>query len=204
MNNYLARSSLSSDKALNDLFINAKMQVFNIPIVIPFKRKTFIHELQSITDSLKDEKLARDIMKEASKLPTAQEELSAFIMKSSRNSSTKIGHDLLYGSVGAIDHLEPFSHGGADSLENYAYTTNLMNSKRGNKTIEKWINENPDTAIGSQKCVDRLSELYRDGTLGKEGLTPWYIVHFAKRMEKLSGGKIKLDIGNLHQELLKK
>lgn len=201
MNNYLIRSSLSNDKALNDLFSNAKMQVFNIKMVIPFKRKTFIHELQSITDTLKDDKLARKIMKIASQLPTAQEKLSAFIMKSSRYSSTKIGHDLLCGSVGAIDHLEPFSHGGADALENYAFTTNLINSKRGNKTIERWLNENPDTAVGSQKCVDRLIELHRDGILEKEGLTPWYIIHFAQRMKKLSNGKIKLDLGVLPKEL---
>lgn len=201
MNNYLSRSALKSDKALNDLFLNAKKEVFNIPTVIPFKRKTFNHELQSITDTLKDEKLAREIMKIASTLPTAQEELSAFIMKSSRYSSVKIGHDLLYGAVGDIDHLIPFSHGGADSIENYAFTTNSINSKRGNKTIERWLKENPDTAYGSQKCVDRLLELYHNGIMEKEGLTPWYIINFAKRMYKLSNGKIKLDLGTLPKEL---
>ena len=201
MNNYLARSSLKNDKALLDLFENAKLQVLNAPIVIPFKRKTFIHELESITNTLKDKKLARELIKKASELPTAQEELSAFIMKSSRYSSVKIGHELLCGSVGAIDHLEPFSHGGADALENYAFTSNLMNSKRGNKTIDKWLKENPGTKEGSQKCIDRLLVLHREGILEKEGLTPWYIIHFAKRMEKLSDGKIKLDLGTLPQEL---
>lgn len=201
MSNYLSRSVLKSDKAINDLFLNAKKQVFNIPTVIPFKRKTFNHELQSITDTLKDEKLAREIMKIASTLPTAQEELSAFIMKSSRYSSTKIGHELLYGSVGAIDHLEPYSHGGADAMENYAFTSNIFNAKRGNKTIEKWIKQNPDTITGSQKCADRLIELYRDGTFDKEGLTPWYIINFAKRMNKLSNGKINLDLGTFPKEL---
>ena len=201
MNNYLSRSVLKNDKALQDLFEKAKLQVLNAPIVMPFKRKSFIHELESITETLQDQKLARELLKEAKKLPTAQEELSAFIMKSSRYSSTKIGHDLLYGSVGAIDHLEPYSHGGADALENYAFTTNLMNSKRGNKTIEKWLGENPETALGSQKSVDRLLELYREGILEKEGLTPWYIILFARRIEKLSGGKIILDLGTLPKEL---
>ena len=80
MSNYLMRSSLKDDKALNDLFMNAKMQVFNIKMVIPFKRKTFIHELQSITDTLKDQKLARKIMKVASQLPTAQERSQESVM----------------------------------------------------------------------------------------------------------------------------
>jgi len=201
MDNYFVRSVLRNDKSLQDLFKNAKFQVFNIPIVIPFKRKTFIHELESITNTLEDKKLARELIKEARTLPTAQEELSAFIMKSSRYSSTKIGHDLLYGSVGAIDHLVPYSLDGADTLENYAFTTNILNSKRGNKTIDRWIKENPDTITGSQKCVDRLLELYRDGILDKEGLTPWYIINFAKRIDKLSDGKIKLDLGTLPKEL---
>lgn len=216
MDNYFARSSLKEDKELKDLFVNAKKQVFNIPMVVPFKVKTFTHDLQSITDSLNDKKLAkedsirykklaREIMKKASKLPTAQEELSAFIMKSSRNSSVKIGYDLLNGSVGAIDHLEPFSHGGADSLENYAFTTNAMNSKRGDKVISRWVKENPQTYEGSQKCVDRLLELYYNGTFAKEELTPWYIVNFVRRMKKLSppDKPIILDMGNLLQEIKK-
>ena len=183
--------------------MSAKKQVLNIKTVIPFKVKTFTHDLQSITDTLKDKKLAREMMKKASELPTAQEELSAFIMKSSRNSSTKIGYDLLNGSVGAIDHLIPYSHGGADSLENYAFTTNAMNSKRGDKTIAQWLKENPATREGSQKCIDRLLELYRNGTFAKEELTPWYIIHFARRMKKLSPPEnpIILDLGTLPQEL---
>ena len=206
LENFLARSVLREDKGLNDLIQNAKMQVFNIKMVIPFKRKTFNHELSTITDTLKDRKLANEIIKKASELPTAQEELSAFIMKSSRYSSTKIGHDLLYGSAGTIDHLVPYSHGGADSIENYAYTTNALNSRRGNKTIERWLKENPQTREGSQKCVDRLLELYREGVFEKEGLTPWYILHFARRMKKLSpkDNPIELDLGTLPKELARK
>jgi hypothetical protein len=201
---YFMRSSLKDDKSLKDLLSDAKMQVFNIPMVIPFKRKTFKHELQSITDTLKDKKLAHEIMKEANKLPTAQEEVSAFVMKSSRYSPTKIGHDLLYGSVGDIDHLEPWSHGGADSLENYAFTTHASNNKRGNKTILKWLKENPQTIENSQKSIDRLINLYRMGIFGKEGLTPWYIINFARKMEKLASTKEKpvyFDLGILPQEL---
>ena len=204
IDNYFMRSSLKDDKSLKDLLSDAKMQVFNIPMVIPFKRKTFKHELQSITDTLKDKKLAHEIMKEANKLPTAQEEVSAFVMKSSRYSPTKIGHDLLYGSVGDIDHLEPWSHGGADSLENYAFTTHASNNKRGNKTILKWLKENPQTIENSQKSIDRLINLYRMGIFGKEGLTPWYIINFARKMEKLASTKEKpvhFDLGILPQEL---
>ena len=204
MDNYFLRSSLKHDKELKDLFANAKMQVFNIPSVVPFTRKTFLHELKSITDTLDDTKLARKIMKIASELPTAQEEVSAFIMKSSRNSSEKIGYDLLIGSVGTIDHLEPYSAGGADALENYAFTSTVMNSRRGNKKLSKWMKDNPLTYLGAQKSADRLLELYRNGVLEKEKFNPWYICNFARRMRKLSPEDAPLDIniGNLQQELI--
>ena len=78
-----------------------------------------------------------------------------------------------------------------------------MNSKRGNKTIARWIKENPATIYGSQKCIDRLLELHYKGILEKENFTPWYIIHFAQRMKNLSGDEtpIILDVGNLPKEL---
>ena len=203
MNNYFIHSILRNDKSLNDLFLNTKKQVFNIPTIIPFKRKSFIHDLRSIVDSLGDEKTSREFMKVASKLPTAQEELSAFIMKSSRYSSTKIGHDLIYGSVGAIDHLDPYSHGGADSIYNYGFTSNALNTKRGNTILTKWMLENPLTYTGTQKCVDKLIKLYYAGILEKEGLNPEYILAFARKMEKLSPKEkpLKINLGEFSKTL---
>ena len=203
IDNYFARSVLKGDKSLNDLLSDTKMQIFNIPMVIPFTRKTFIHELQTITDTLPNKKLAREMMKETSKLPTAQNEVSAFIMKSSRYSPAKIGHDLLYGSVGDIDHLEPWSLGGPDALENYAFTTHAPNEIRGNRVIPKWLKKNPQTIENSQKSIDRLIELYKEGVFTKEDFTPWYIINFARRMEKLAGKEYDLhfDLGTLPQEL---
>lgn len=206
MDNYFSRSVLKDDKSLKDLLSDAKMQIFNIPMVIPFARKTFRHELQTITDTLKDKKLAREFSRISKELPTAEQEISAFVMKSSNYSSVKIGHDLLYGSVGDIDHLEPWSHGGADSPENYAFTTHGSNEKRGNKVIPRWLKENPETIEGSQKSIDRLIELYRQGAFAKEEFSPWYIIIFARRMEKLAGKEYDLhfDLGVLPQELKRK
>ena len=192
MDKYFQRSNLKDNKELQDLFASVNEQLFNRPIKVPFKRKSFIHELQSITDTIEDTKLARKMVKEACKLPTAQEETSAFIMKMSRASATKIGHDLLYGSVGAIDHLDPYSKGGIDAIENYGFTSNAMNSKRGNTIMQKWIKQNPMTKIGSQKCVDKLFELEKQGILKKEGFSIWYTVAFAKKMRKLTKNEIDL------------
>ena len=74
---------------------------------------------------------------------------------------------------------------------------------RGNKLISTWMKLNPQTYQGAQKSIDRLIDLYHQGILKKEGLTPWYIVFFARKMEKLSpeDKKFKADLGNLLEEL---
>lgn len=189
MENLFSRSILSEDQELNELLESAKRQVFNIPTIIPFKRKSFIHELEAIVNTIPDKKHAHKMVTTARKLPTAQEEVSAFISKSYRNSSEKIGYDLFIGSKGAIDHIIVYSSKdgkGVDALDNYAFTTIGSNSQRGNDSMAVWMRKNPTTYIGSQKCVDRLIELKQDGTLAKEGLSPWYIYTFAQRMEKQS------------------
>ena len=199
MENHLSRSVLSKDKELVELIESAKNQIFNIKTIIPFKRKSFIHELESIVNTISDQKLAHKLITEARKLPTAQQEVSAFITKSYRNSSEKIGYDLLIGSVGAIDHITVKSKNGIDALENYAYTSIGSNSKRGNMHMTQWMRKNPATYEGSQKCVDKLIELKNNGILNKEGLSPWYIYTFAEKMEKLAPGEkpLKIDLSGL-------
>lgn len=188
MNNFWERSSLKNDKELSDLFTNAKMQILNIPTVIPFQRRSFIHELCTITDSLEDRKLAKEMEKKACELPTSQKEVSAFISKLSRSSSEKIGHDLLVGSVGTIEHLIPFANKkkGVDSIENYAFASSYMNSIRGHKPFAQWVKETPKTYVGAQKMVDKLIFLKKSGILKDELFLDWYLINFANKVFKLS------------------
>lgn len=181
-------SSLKNNSDLERLIAVTRAKIYKIPTNIPFNRKSFIYELQKITDSLKDQKLAHQIIKIARELPTSHESVSAFIVKFAHNSSEKIGYNLLCGSVGTIEHLEPYRYkkGANDTLGNYAITSAYMNSKRGDTNFALFLSKNPHIYEFAQKHVDRLIELHNNGTFRKVGLSKWYILNLAQKLEAMS------------------
>ena len=126
------------------------------------------------------------MIQQAVELPKSRENLSAFIVKAANCSSEKIGFDLIEGSTGSIEHLVPFASKGNDSLENYAISTAYYNSERGNRTMPQQLKQHPEIYQNAQKHINRLIELYNDGTFKKVGLTKWYITNLAKRLYRLS------------------
>ena len=195
----VAGSSLKNNQELMRLFAQTRSKIYNIPIVIPFNRKSFIYELQKITDKLEDTKLAHRIIQKATKLPTSHVNLSAFIMKCVEYSSDKIGYNMVAGSAGSIDHLIPFVKNGKDSLENYGISSAYYNSERAERSIEQQLIKFPKTYENCQKQVNRLIELSNNGTFKKIKLSPYYIVNFAKRMYDLSPheNRLILNLENL-------
>lgn len=179
-------SPLRNDKELNDLLTQTKLKLYNIPLVAPFSRKSFIHDLKKILNNVDNPKLVRELEKIASKLPTAKEEVSAFIMKSATNSSEKIGYDLIFNSVGTAEHILPSKHGGSDFIGNIALASFAANSERGHRHMDTQLRIYPETYDNCQKYVDRLIELYNDGTFAKLGISRQYITGFANKMYKMS------------------
>ncbi len=182
----IANSSLKNNQELMRLFAQTRSKIYNIPIVIPFNRKSFIYELQKITNKLEDTKLAHNIIQKAIKLPTSHENLSAFIMKCVEYSSDKIGYNLVAGSAGSIDHLIPHVKNGKDSLENYGISSAYYNSERAERSMTQQLRKHPKTYQNCQKQVDRLIELCNNGTFKKVKLSKHYIINFARRMFDLS------------------
>ncbi len=179
-------SSLKNNEELTKLITRTRSQIYDIPVVVNFNRKTFIYELQKILDTLEDKKLARRMIQQAVELPKSRENISAFIVKAANCSSEKIGFDLIEGSTGSIEHLIPFASKGNDSLENYAISTSYYNSERGNRTMPQQLKQHPEIYQNAQKHVNRLIELYNDGTFKKVGLSKWYIINLTKRLYRLS------------------
>lgn len=179
-------SSLKNNEELTKLISRARSQIYDVPVVVNFNRKTFIYELQKIVNTLDDKKLAKRMIQQAVELPKSRENISAFIVKAANCSSEKIGFDLIEGSTGSIEHLVPFASKGNDSLENYAISTAYYNSERGNRTMPQQLKQHPEIYQNAQKHINRLIELYNDGTFKKVGLTKWYITNLAKRLYRLS------------------
>lgn len=192
-------SSLKDNEELKNLIIQTRSKIFNIPIVSNFNRKTFIYELQKITSTLQDKTLAKEMAIVATELPKSRQDVSAFVVKAANTSSEKIGYDLIEGSTGCIEHLIPFANKGKDSLENYAISTSYFNSERGNRSMIQQLALHPETYDNCQKQVNRLIDLYNNGTFKKVGLTKWYIINLAKRMYKLSPTehRLVLDLSRL-------
>ena len=192
-------SVLNDNYELNRLMLQTRARIYNIPIKTSFNRKSFIYELKKITGTLEDQKLARQMVNTATKLPTSHYDISAFIAKSADYSSSKIGYNLIAPSEGSIEHLIPYIKRGKDLISNYGLTTKFYNSERGDKPMAQYLRLHPEAYANCQKQVDRLIELYNDGTFDKIGLSKWFIINFVQKMYKLSPPekRMVLDIGKL-------
>ena len=195
-------SPLNNNFELSRLLQQTRAKIFNIPTKTSFNRKSFIYELKKITDTLKDTKLARQMIKTATLLPTSHDDLSAFIVKASDYSSSKIGYNLLASAEGSIEHLIPYNKNGLDLLSNYGLASTYYNSERADKSMAQYLRQHPEAYKNSQKQINRLIELYKDGTFEKIGLSKWYIINFAQQMYKLSPPekRMVLDLGELMHE----
>ena len=179
-------SALRSNSEIEKLFVSAASQINGIPIISAFNRKTFIYDLQKITNTLDNQKLAHAMIQKALKLPTSHDNISAFIVKYANSSADKIGYNLLCGSIGNIEHLQPFVKGGKDCLENYGITSSYTNGERGIRSMEQQLKKHPEIYENCQKQVDRLIELCNCGIFKKVGLSKFYIVNFVHKMFKMS------------------
>ena len=184
--NYFAISPLRENKDVESIIIQAKNQIEETPTLVHFSRKTFVHELEKITNSIENQKYAHRLTKIAQKLPTSHQEVSAFLVKEARFSPEKIGYDLFAGSIATLDHLVPFSKGGKDAMTNYGLTSHYNNSVRGNKDFSKILANSPEIYENCQKQIDKLIELSNNGTFAKIGLSKYYILNLASAFKKYS------------------
>ena len=108
---------------------------------------------------------------------------------------------MVAGSAGSSDHLIPFVKNGKDNLQNYGISSAYYNSERAQRPMQQQLKKYPQTYENCQKQVDRLIELYNDGTFKKIGLPKHYITNFVRRMYNLSpeDNRLILNIDKLKQ-----
>ncbi len=200
MDNYMDNSSLKNNRELRLLLANSRSMIYKLPIVYPFNRKTFIYELEKITRTLEDKKLARKMILEAIKLPTSKNSVSAFIVKSALSSSEKIFQDLFSGARGTIEHIIPSVKNGKDYLTNYALASAWMNNERAHRSFAEQLRKYPEIYRTAQNHVDRLIELYNNGIFEKAGMTRGYIINLVELLHRLSPPEkpLELDISKLN------
>ena len=197
--NFFGRSVLRDDKELQSLFFDVTCQLNGTKTFIPFSRKNFIDNLEEILKPVANKKLAHRMAQESYKLPRAYEEISAFIVKSSRKPSDKIGYDLIWGSIGNIDHIITYSSGGKDAISNYVVSANYSNAERSNRTIAQQFRKYPAAYKTSQLYINQLNDYVNNGMLKKFGLSKHYVKNIANKIMRLSPPEkpLKLDLSKL-------
>ena len=196
--NFFERSALNKDEELQALFADVNCQMLGIPTFIPFGRKNFIEDIMELVENIPDQKLAHKMIQIAVKLPTSDDEISAFIVKASRKSSEKIGFDWLWGAVGDIDHVVCRSSGGKNKPLNYAITNHYENNKKSNKTYAQQLRENSENYESAIKYIKWFEWANNEGELRKVGLNAGYVKNFAANLVRLSPPEKPLKFEPLH------
>ena len=196
--NFFERSVLSKDEELQALFADVNCQIHGIPTFIPFGRKNFIEDIEELVQNIPDQRLAHKMIQIAVKLPTSDDEISAFIVKASRKSPEKIAFDWLWGAVGDIDHVISRSSGGKDKPLNYGITNHYENYKKSNKTYAQLLRERPENYESAKNYIKWLEWAHNAGELRKVGLNSGYVRNFAANLVKLSPPENPLKFEPLH------
>jgi len=195
----LKTSVLKNDTQLNTLLAAAKARLNHEKIKIPFSRKTFIYDLTKLLEKLPDKELKERLLMTAGKLPTSRESVSAYILKFMTESPEKIAFRLLWPTFASVEHILPKSCGGADAMSNFGGATTRVNADRGNNSFTIQLKKCPQTRRNSQKYVDRLIELAKNGVFDKNKIDKKYIEDFKETVKKQSAGAIVLNTSALYE-----
>jgi len=198
----LKKSVLKDYAQLKELIEISKSKLNNEEIIVPFTRKSFIYDIVRTIEDYPDSEIQDKIISIAQKLPTSQEFLSAYILKISTEPSDKIGFRLIWPSLASIEHLLPRSCGGKDVMSNFGVATTRENSERKSIDFTEQLERRPQTPQNCQKYVNRLIELYHDGTFELLGINPKYITDFANTIYNQSNKTLKLDTSGMYSYLL--
>lgn len=129
----------------------------------PFKRKTFIKDIEEVLVNVDDRVLSNKIVREANKIPTSENSISAFILKYKERSPEEIGNRLIMFASATLEHITCESEGGEVTIWECQY----CNNKRSNNDVVNQIEENPNMLDHLQShikvIVDRANFLKRHG-----------------------------------------
>lgn len=194
----LRKSVLKDNPQLKELIEISKLKLNNKEIIVPFRRKSFIYDVIRIIEDYPEIEVQDKLISIAQKLPTSQEFLSAYILKISTEPSDKIGFRLIWPSLASIEHLLPRSRGGKDIMANFGVATTRENSDRKSIDFTEQLKRRPNASKNCQKYVDRLIELYHNGTFETLGINPEYIIDFANTIYTISNKQLKLDTSRMY------
>ena len=128
-----------------------------------FKRKTFLKDIEEFLATVQDKELRNRIAKEANRMPTSEDSVSAFIMKYKDRTPEEIGQRLIIFSSATLEHITPVSYDGEVTI----WECQQCNNKRANDAIIHQIQENPNMIDNLKShikiLIDRANFLKKHG-----------------------------------------
>lgn len=191
---YYESTVLKNNPKLDKLFDDTNAKIHGNPFYAKFERQSFLYELKKITKQLKDRNYAHKLMNKAAELPTSYENLSAFIVKYSEDSSQDIGYNMMKDSLVSIDHFVAKKNGGPNTIRNFVLCSVGINREKSNIPFAEFLKKHPETYENCQKQAKRLIELCNEGIFDKLEIPQSYISDFANMVYKGSPSKNKINI----------
>lgn len=156
-----------------------------------FKRKIFLNSLEEIVPNNNEKEIFAQIKNKALFLPTSESSKNAFVVKYSKRNQTEITRRLFIASTGSIEHIIPYSEGGANSMGNFLLTCASGNRYRENMNLVNYIKRFPKIPQYCQKYIDDIIEVIHSGGLKGNETYPYRI---KERLAEESQGKIMISL----------
>ncbi len=161
----------STDHIIEKLSPNIAEQVINARDIAlnsiengPFRRRTAVGMIETISASGNDAKRLHTIHKAWYQLPSSSTDIDAFIVQYSPKPHEIIAKRLISGAVATIEHVKPHSRGGMSELCNYLLVAAEFNSNRQSMPLADYINLNSriDMRTNIQHYLDSVVEEVND------------------------------------------
>ncbi len=164
---------------------------------IKFKRKSFLGDIDDLASKISDKDVYLSIKKEAEKMPTSQNDVSAFVVKYADRSHQEIGERLVKLSVGTIEHIKPRSEGGKNLVSNYMLECAGCNHERSSIPLGDWVDSHPEMKENAQKYIDEVINRINSGKM--KGFS-FYPAAVARTLFQQSDGKLDLNVEGVKEE----
>lgn len=205
--------SKSSKAKVLDVTQEARKLLLKESTNSPYKRKTFLRNLSKIKGTKEDFSGLLKIKEIADKVPTSDNDISAFIAKysnkdfvASKNEAAKqrsneeIAKRLVNMSIASVEHIKTQSSFGdkakqgelvKDSIENLALSHRYCNSMRDNMSLNKYIQMNPEVKGHIQEHINFVYNAAKKGDL--ENMDN-YAQQLIKAYDRESNGRLKFTL----------
>ena len=156
-----------------------------------FKRKVFLNSLDEIAINENEKEIFSEIKNKALFLPTSESSKNAFVVKYAQRNQTEIVRRLFIVSTGSIEHIVPYSQGGANSMGNFLLTCASGNRNRENMSLVNYIKRFPKIPEYCQKYMNDIIQVIHEGGLKGNETYPYKI---KERLALVSQGRIMISL----------